>query len=112
MARVIVFRKRAWDPSPADDADRLPANSVIPAISGTPNPGQTLTASTGTWARAVTTRFTYQWELDGSPVAGATASSYTVQAGDVGKALTVVVTGYNVIGTATAESNAVNVVAP
>jgi hypothetical protein len=112
MARVIVLRKRAWTPSPADDADRLPANDAAPVISGTPEPGEVLTCSTGTWQRAVLTRYTYQWELDGTPIAGAESSSYTVQVGDVGSDLTCVVTARNVIGAATAESDPVTVVAP
>lgn len=112
MARVIVLRKKTWTPSPADDADRLPVNDAVPAISGTPNPGEVLTCSTGTWQRAVLTRFTYQWELDGTPISGAESSSYTVQGGDVGGAVTCVVTARNVIGAATAESAPVNVVAP
>ena len=36
---------------------------------------------------------TYQWRLDGAPVAGATAATYTPGAGDLGHRLSVVVTG-------------------
>ncbi|MHA7847977.1 ZirU family protein [Serratia sp. D1N4] len=35
---------------------------------------------------------TYQWQADGADIAGATGNSYTIVAGDLGKAITVVVT--------------------
>ena len=37
-----------------------PVNSTLPSISGTPEPGGTLTATTGTWTNSPTC-YTYQW---------------------------------------------------
>src|SRR3954454_4227133 len=37
-----------------------PVATGVPAISGTPNAGQTLTASTGTWRNAPT-KYAYKW---------------------------------------------------
>lgn len=65
-----------------------PVNTVAPVVSGTPNAGQTLTCSTGTWSGA--TSYTYQWQRSSSPtgatgwsdITGATSNSYSVQTGD------------------------------
>jgi hypothetical protein len=63
-------------------AANLPVNSVLPAISGTTTVGQTLTCSTGTWTQSPS--FAYQWRRDGVSIAGATASTRVLVAGDAG----------------------------
>lgn len=63
----------------------------VPAISGTPVKGRTLTALVGAWSPKPAA-FAYQWYRDGKPIAGATAKSYTVVTNDVGHKLTVKVT--------------------
>lgn len=68
-----------------------PTATAAPAISGTARPGGTLTATDGTWS-ASGLSFTHQWLADGSPIAGATGTSYDVKPGDVGKELSVRVT--------------------
>ena len=40
-----------------------PANTVLPAISGTVRPAQTLTVSNGTWTGLPAPTFTYQWSV-------------------------------------------------
>ena len=66
-----------------------------PTISGTAQAGGTLTADTSGItdddgiADAV---FAYQWLADDAAIEGATASTYTVPSGDVGKAIKVTVT--------------------
>ena len=74
----------------------LPANNAAtgaPTISGTAAVGHTLMAATGTIADAdgVPTTLTYQWlRVDGAneaDITGATESSYTVTAADIGKTL-------------------------
>jgi pimeloyl-ACP methyl ester carboxylesterase len=80
-----------------------PLNKSSPAISGTPRLGQSLTCSPGTWLTGPASH-TYQWQRDGSDVAGATASTYTVQSADSGHSLTCAVTETNSVGSATATS--------
>ncbi|MHB8692598.1 MAG: IPT/TIG domain-containing protein [Solirubrobacteraceae bacterium] len=76
-------------PPPATTS--APANTSAPVISGSPLPSNTLSCSTGSWSGSPT-KFTYQWNRDGVPIAGATSSSYLVQIADEAHTLTCVVT--------------------
>jgi hypothetical protein len=86
-----------------------PASVSPPTIAGTPQQGQTLTASPGTWS-ADDAQFAYQWQhCDGAganctDIAGATAQTYGVTAADVGTTLHVVVKASNRFGAPTATS--------
>jgi|GEM_PF-1873089 len=74
------------------------AQSVTaPSLSGTPEVGQTLTATNGTWSddSGETLTFTYQWLRNGVPIDGATAATYQTVAADAGATLTVQVTATN-----------------
>lgn len=73
-----------------------PANSIVPAITGTAKVGETLTSSTGTWSGSPV--YTRQWLAGGVAIPGATATTYVPVAGDVGKAITVRVTATNAKG--------------
>ena len=67
-----------------------------PTISGTAKVGVALTAVPGTWAPstvAAPISFTYQWKREGTNISGATAATYTPVAADLGKPLSVSVTG-------------------
>ncbi len=67
------------------------ARTSAPTISGTARVGSTLTAKLATWSPAP--RFSYQWLRNGTAIAGATASTYTLVAADAGAVLTIRVTG-------------------
>ncbi|MGA9286132.1 MAG: hypothetical protein WBV85_11900, partial [Solirubrobacteraceae bacterium] len=88
-----------------------PANTVLPAISGTTTEGQTLTATAGTWTGAPTS-FAYQWqdcEASGeacSYISGATSPSYVLGASDVEHTVRVLVTATNSGGSTAATSAA------
>lgn len=93
-----------------------PANSVAPTVSGTPQQGSTLTASTGTWTGTQPISYAYQWRrcdpsgANCADIAGATAGSYTATTADVGGTLLVAVTATNSAGSSTARSAATAVV--
>ena len=67
-------------------------SAPTPTIAGSPRVGAPLTAVTGTWAPAPITLH-YRWKWNGTPIAGATASTFTPQAAHAGGTLTVTVTG-------------------
>ena len=75
----------------------VPQNSAAtgaPTIGGTAQVGESLTASTSDISDAdglANASFTYQWLADDADISGATGSSYTLVAADVGKAIKVTV---------------------
>jgi hypothetical protein len=88
-----------------------------PAVSGTAQQGQTLSASTGSWLNSPTS-YAYQWQdCDGSGancsnISGATQSTYTLAVADIGHTMRAVVTATNSAGSGSATSSATNAVAP
>lgn len=67
------------------------ASILAPQVSGLPVVGSTLTATDGTWNLQGLT-LTRQWLRNGTAIAGATGSTYTIDAADVGAQLSVAVT--------------------
>ena len=64
----------------------------VPAIIGTAQVGETLTADTSSISDVdglTRATFTYQWLADGTEIQGATGSTYAPETDDVGKAITV-----------------------
>jgi hypothetical protein len=89
----------------------VPVNTLLPAISGTAQSGQTVSCSTGSWTNSPGS-FAYTWERDGSTISGQTASSLALTGTDVGTAVTCLVTATNGSGSSTpAESSPVSVFA-
>ncbi len=81
----------------------IPADTAPPTIAGTPQSGQTLACSPGTWSNSPT-GYSYQWQRDGGDIAGATSATYAVQGADLGHTVTCRVTATNIAGSATAMS--------
>jgi len=89
-----------------------PVNTVAPVVSGSGVIGQTLTTTNGTWtANPSSITYAYQWQRDGSPISGATSSTYLLVYADRGANVRCVVTATNVIGSTDANSNAIAVAA-
>jgi hypothetical protein len=87
-----------------------PVNTAPPTVTGTPQVGQTLTASNGTWSNSPTA-YSYQWlrcnTSGGScvSVANGTQKTYTLVGADAGHQIRVRVTASNADGNASAESD-------
>lgn len=96
-----------FDAVPGNAPSAAPTNSVLPAISGSPIVGSTLSASTGTWAGTPAPTFTYQWKRGSSNISGATSATYVVTVDDVGQVITVKVRGANAVGNLTVTSDGV-----
>jgi hypothetical protein len=81
-----------------------PLVTVMPVISGSLAHPAPLSCTTGTWTNSPTS-YTYQWYRAGTAIAGATASTYTTAAADVGQILACNVTATNAAGSDNATSN-------
>jgi hypothetical protein len=80
-----------------------PVNLVLPAVTGVPAVGQTLSSSVGAWANAPTA-YVRQWRRNGADIVGATGVAYTCVTADLGAMMSVAVTANNTLGSATAIS--------
>jgi hypothetical protein len=105
MLAALAFAGDAW-------ADTAPANQSPPVISGAPQVGNRLSASTGTWSGSGPMSFTYTWQLC-SPSCrdigvglgtGADGPTYVPQNGEPGWMIRVVVTASNNAGSASTPS--------
>lgn len=78
-----------------------PTNTVLPAVSGIAQVGQTLTAYNGVWTGAPTS-YAYQWQVDDGggydDISGATSQTYVPVVGNVGYPHRVQVTATNAAG--------------
>ena len=87
--------------APAQPAAALPLFTAMPAISGQPVLGQTLTASNGTVTGTEPITYRYQWFRCSSAlrgcqaIEGATQAAYKLVEADVGARITVTVTATN-----------------
>jgi hypothetical protein len=93
-----------------------PSNTVLPTISGTTQPGSTLTATSGTWTGTSPLNFTYSWsrcDKNGascSAISGANSNTFALQNVDGGNTIRVAVTATNGDGSAQATSAATAVI--
>lgn len=87
----------------------VPVITGVPTISGTPNVGQTLTATAATVDGTPTPTRTWQWYRGATPISGATSSTYTVASDDAGSNVSVEQIETNIAGVDSAVSTAVSV---
>jgi hypothetical protein len=122
LERVVgAFVLAGTRPVAAADSRRLAAASIlhidaaltpqpyrVPDVTGNPQQGETLTATTGVWNTI--SSFSYQWQrcddaaANCTDIAGATSRTYVVDPADVNFPLRVEVSAANRFGTATADS--------
>lgn len=112
MAKTATARKRSMSGfiGATGGLPAAPANTVAPTITGTAQVGETLTAVPGTWTGREAPSFSYQWNVDGDPVSGATGITYEPVEADEGEVVTVTVTGTNWSGSASETSAATDAV--
>lgn len=91
----------------------FPFNTALPEITGTPQVGETLTVTPGTWTGAAPIVLTYQWYADGVALEGETGDTLVLGAETEGTLITVVETATADTGAqASATSAAVGPVEP
>jgi hypothetical protein len=98
-----------WPPITTPPPSPPPVNTVRPTVTGTAEVGSTLTSTTGTWTNA--TSEVRDWTRNGSPIAGATGATYTLEPVDVGAMIGVNVTATGAGGETSMDSLAVGPVA-
>ncbi len=113
LAEATPVAVTAGETTSGIDAEMLlavaPENTESPEVTGTPAAGEPLSCSNGSWEGEPAPSYTYRWLSGGMPIAGATESSYTVQAADEGHNLSCEVTATNIAGKASASSPNVTV---
>ena len=88
----------------------LPVDETPPAVTGAPVRGQTLSTTNGIWTGTSPQAYSYQWQDCDSAgnnctaISGASGSSYTLAASDVGYTIRARVTASNQAGSASAGS--------
>jgi hypothetical protein len=113
--RVVVTARNTTGTSTATSTPVGPVGAVAPTavvnITGTPAEGNLLTATTTGTTGSTPLTWTYRWESaptaqdSFTAIGGATASTYRLVAGDVGRVVRVVATATNSAGTSSATSN-------
>jgi hypothetical protein len=96
---VATIPQLPWNPPGTSPPNAPPVNTVRPGVTGTNlQVGTTLASSTGTWTGATPFTYAREWNRDGSPIAGATGVSYTLEPVDIGAHITVNVTATDANG--------------
>lgn len=112
---AIIPDGTAWPAFGTSGELEPPVNTVLPAITGTVQQGQTLSCSTGTWTNTPLS-YTRQWQRGNSAgtswsdISGATSSTYVLTSSDVGYRIRCRVQATNADGTTGATSNFTTVV--
>jgi hypothetical protein len=74
----------------------VPANTVLPVITGT----NTLAVSDGTWVGTTPLTFAYQWQRGTTNISGATSNTYALVDADIASTIRCVVTATNAVSSA------------
>ena len=114
--RVVVTASSAGGSAAAQSSQTAtvappptPTSAAVPQVSGTAQQGSALTTTNGGWTGSPS-GYSYKWEdcntsgASCTAISGATSSSYTLTAGDVGNTIRAIVTAANDGGAASATS--------
>jgi hypothetical protein len=86
-----------------------PTNTSTPELSGSATVGEPLSCAPGAWTGEPAPILTEQWLRNGTPILGATAGTYVVQASDEGDTITCEVTAANGAGRKSTLSNTLHI---
>ncbi|WP_210492494.1 hypothetical protein [Patulibacter sp. SYSU D01012] len=120
VGRALSCRERVENPAGALQTESArvrivagtPVSDAPPSVTGTAQPGSTLTCDRGLWSNDPDA-FTYAWLRDGTALDGQTGATFAVTDGDVAHALACTVVGANAVGVSKpARSAAVTVTRP
>lgn len=92
------------DPSTPPATPKAFSKAYAPTIGGSTKVGNTLSAKVKTWSPKATGK-AWQWRRNGTDIAGATKSTYKLTAADLGRTITVVLTGSKSGYTSTAKQS-------
>lgn len=92
LNKYLFWADSFWTDSAGAPIATAPFFQLAPTFNARPQVGQAVTCSSGTLAGYPAPTPTFQWEVDGAPVNGATAASYTPVLADSLKALSCLVT--------------------
>jgi beta-glucanase (GH16 family) len=82
-----------------------PANTAAPVTTGTPQVGETLSCSSGSWSGNPALSLSYEWLRDDAPIPSAASPTYALQVADAGHELGCRVTAANAAGSMSAASS-------
>lgn len=86
----------------------VPIDFTVPVVSGRAQVGQTLTSTQGVWTQNPLS-YTFQWNRAGTPIGGATGTSYIPVVADIGSTLTSTVIATNAAGASAPATSAATV---
>ncbi len=105
----VVTATSAFGATPRDSnniaAGTVPAFTAAPVVTGGPLVGATLTSTAGSGTGTATVTPSYQWRRNGTPIGGATASTYILVTADASTNVDCLVTATNSFGNASQDSN-------
>jgi predicted secreted protein len=119
QADIVAFTANFESSGPIT-VSLAPSVTILPAVTGTPTVGQTLTRTTGTWVGDATITFATQWQESTSSnpnattwadISGATGATRVLAVDQSGKFIRARVTATNARGSSVAFSNIVGPVA-
>ena len=96
---VATIPQLPWPPAPPTPP---PVNTVRPTVTGTTQVGDVLTAHPGTWTGSTSTAI--EWLRNGSPIPGATGTTYTQEPVDEGAMIAIDVTAIGAGGETSMDS--------
>jgi hypothetical protein len=108
----VTLPRMTWA-IPPNTGDVGPENTVLPAITGTPTEGETLSLSNGTWTLGTpTATLSYQWYRNDVAISAATANTYELVEADVGALISARVFASNTVGLVYAAASEVGPIDP